>query len=67
MFLQIAFPSVLDVYEYCTDKLKAKLDGPRKKMQELKDEDLGLTTKSKSSSKEEEPSSKEQVILFILN
>ena len=35
--VQVAFPIVLDAYEFCSDALKKQLDGPREAIREEED------------------------------
>lgn len=37
VFLQVAFPMELDVYDFCSTELKAKLDGPRATLKDEQD------------------------------
>ena len=45
--LQVAFPLVLDTYEFCSDALKKQLDGPREAARAAADRAAGLEKAAK--------------------
>ena len=40
--MQVAFPIVLDFYDFCSDALKKELDGPREAIREEEDRKANL-------------------------
>ena len=49
--LQVVFPLVLDLYEFCTEDYKKELEGPRKAWQEAEDRKAGLEKAAKAAAK----------------
>lgn len=45
--LQVAFPLVLDVYDFCTEVLKKELEGPREAVKLEEDRKAGLEKAAK--------------------
>ena len=45
--LQVAFPLVLDTYEFCSEALKKQLDGPREAVRAAADRAAGLEKAAK--------------------
>lgn len=45
--LQVAFPLVLDTYEFCSEALKKQLDGPREAARAAADRAAGLEKAAK--------------------
>ena len=51
LLLQVVFPLVLDLYEFCTEDHKKALEGPRKAWQEAEDKRAGLEKAAKAAAK----------------
>ncbi len=49
--MQVVFPLVLDLYEFCTEEYKKALEGPRKAWQEAEDKRAGLEKATKAAAK----------------
>ena len=49
--LQVVFPLVLDLYEFCTEDYKKALEGPRKAWQVAEDRRAGLEKAAKAAAK----------------
>jgi len=49
--VQVVFPLVLDLYEFCTEEYKKALEGPRKAWQEAEDKRAGLEKATKAAAK----------------
>ena len=47
--MQVAFPIVLDFYEFCSDALKKELDGPREAIREEEDRRANLDRAAKKA------------------
>lgn len=47
MILQVAFPLVLDTYDFCSDALKKQLDGPREAARAAADRAAGVEKAAK--------------------
>ena len=61
LFLQVVFPLVLDLYEFCTEEYKKALEGPRKAWQEAEDKRAGLEKAAKAAAKSAAKDDKAQV------
>ena len=42
-WMQVAFPLQLDMFDFCTDELKAKLKGPRAALRRVEDDKAGVS------------------------
>ena len=51
LHVQVVFPLVLDLYEFCTEDYKQALEGPRKAWQESEDKKAGLERAAKAAAK----------------
>ncbi|XP_008797866.1 ubiquitin carboxyl-terminal hydrolase 6 [Phoenix dactylifera] len=50
---KVDYPLELDVYEFCSDELRQKLQAPRQTLRELENAKLGLKTQDKNSGSKE--------------
>lgn len=64
--LQVVFPLVLDLYEFCTEDYKKALEGPRKAWQEAEDKRAGLEKAAKAAAKSAAKDDRAQVAPIAL-
>ncbi|GJN18660.1 hypothetical protein PR202_gb05843 [Eleusine coracana subsp. coracana] len=62
---KVDYPLELDVYEFCSDELKQKLQGPRQMLRDAENAKFGLKVQEKTSSSKENESVLMQLVHFI--